>query len=269
MGAASRLWRWIRLGRPHFLLGGFLMHVTGAAMAGVAGYAVDLTVAAWCQLAISATQLAAHYANDYFDLEADRNNLTYTHWSGGSRVLPGGLLPPRVALISALALTTLGMAASLPVTHLRPGLLPLVLVAAVSSWSYSAPPLRLHSSGAGELVVAAIVTLLTPATGYYAQAGMLPPLRDFLYLLPLTCIQVAMLLAIELPDAEGDALLRQANAGGAVGRGGRDTVVGVAAPAAVRRLAGSAGRRTAGDGCGRAGVEPSAGACIHTARDAQ
>lgn len=205
MGAASRLWRWVRLGRPHFLLGGFLMHVTGAAMAGVAGYTVDLTVAAWCQLAISATQLSAHYANDYFDIEADRNNLSYTLWSGGSRVLPGGLLAPRVALISAVALTVLGLAASLPVAHLRPGLFPLVLVAAVSSWSYSAPPLRLHSSGAGEPVVAAIVTLLTPATGYYAQAGMLPPLRDFLYLLPLTCIQVAMLLVIELPDAEGDA----------------------------------------------------------------
>ena len=46
-------------------------------------------------------QLMTHYANDYFDLEADRANQTPTTWSGGSRVLPAGELSPRVALIAA------------------------------------------------------------------------------------------------------------------------------------------------------------------------
>ena len=47
---------------------------------------------------MTAAQLMTHYANDYFDLEADRANRTPTRWSGGSRVLPAGVLPPRVAL---------------------------------------------------------------------------------------------------------------------------------------------------------------------------
>ena len=47
---------------------------------------------------MTAAQLMTHYANDYFDLEADRANRTPTRWSGGSRVLPDGVLPPGVAL---------------------------------------------------------------------------------------------------------------------------------------------------------------------------
>ena len=59
-----------------------------------AGAPFDAARFAWGQLVVTATQLMTHYANDYFDLEADRANRTPTRWSGGSRVLPDGVLPP-------------------------------------------------------------------------------------------------------------------------------------------------------------------------------
>jgi 1,4-dihydroxy-2-naphthoate octaprenyltransferase len=71
------------------------MHAVGLGAALYAGAHLNLAAAAWGQIAITATQWMVHYANDYFDLAADRANLTPTHWSGGSRTLTTGQLPPR------------------------------------------------------------------------------------------------------------------------------------------------------------------------------
>jgi hypothetical protein len=49
-----------------------------------------------------------------------------------------------------------------------------------------------------------VVTLCVPLLGYYLQAGELHPAIFAACLLP-SVLQFAMLLAIELPDAAGDA----------------------------------------------------------------
>ena len=82
-----------KLGRPHFLLGGFLFYALGVVMALYSGIQLHLAAFIWGQIAVTATQLMTHYANDYYDLWADRANTTPTNWSGGSRVLASGLLP--------------------------------------------------------------------------------------------------------------------------------------------------------------------------------
>src|SRR5215218_6661584 len=102
----------IRLGRPLFLGGGFLLYALGAAVAAWHGAAIDLGRYALGQLAVTAFQLMTHYANDYFDYDADRANLTPTKWSGGSRVLSAGELPRRVALIAAIVLAVIGSVTS-------------------------------------------------------------------------------------------------------------------------------------------------------------
>src|SRR4051812_17941757 len=108
----------VRLGRPLFLLGGFAHHGLGAA---AAAWATAAPIAwgrfAWGQAVITAAQLMTHYCNDYFDLAADRANLTPTRWSGGSRVLPSGAVPHGAALVAAvaLALAALGTGAWLAV----------------------------------------------------------------------------------------------------------------------------------------------------------
>src|SRR6185295_4945507 len=106
----------VRLGRPLFLGGGFVLYGLGAAIAAQAGAcvggAIDWRRFVWGQIAITATQLMTHYCNDYCDYEADRANATPTRWSGGSRVLPAGELPRAVALAAALALLLVAVGAT-------------------------------------------------------------------------------------------------------------------------------------------------------------
>jgi 1,4-dihydroxy-2-naphthoate polyprenyltransferase len=203
----------IRLGRPLFLLGGFLFYGLGAATAVYAGAPIAWSHYFWGQLAVTLTQLMTHYANDYFDLAADRANRSPTAWSGGSRVLVAGQVKPRLALAAALTLAGFALATILVITFILesgPWAGPLLVLAMLLAWQYNARPLRLHSSGWGEVAAVVVVTGLTPLAGYYLQAGrpdtaVGQPWLLLLVVLPLCCLQFNMLLAIEWPDAAGDA----------------------------------------------------------------
>jgi 1,4-dihydroxy-2-naphthoate octaprenyltransferase len=211
VNGARAIGAFIKLGRPKFLVGGFVFYGLGAALAVASGAPFDVRLFAWGQLIVTAAQLMTHYANDYFDLEADRANRTPTRWSGGSRVLPDGALPPAVALAAALVLGFVALGATLVVAMRagaseRPLLLPIAVVMTTLAWAYSAPPLRLAALGLGELTTSLVVTLCVPLLGYYAQAGEIHPRIFAACLLPCV-LQFAMLLAIELPDAAGDAIV--------------------------------------------------------------
>lgn len=197
----------IRLGRPLFLGGGFLLYGLGALIAAVHGHAIDVRRYALGQGAVTAFQLMTHYANDYFDYEADRANLTPTRWSGGSRVLVDGELPRKVALIAAIVLAGIGMLLStLLVCDAGASIVPTLGAMAVLAWTYSAPPVRLCARGAGEITTALVVTGLVPWLAFSLQA---PDLRGastvLLAIAPLAVLQIAMVVAIEFPDAAGDA----------------------------------------------------------------
>ena len=197
----------IRLGRPLFLVAGFVLYGLGASIAAWGG-AIDVHRYVLGQLVVTAFQWMTHYANDYFDYDADRANLTPTAWSGGSRVLVAGELPRVTALVAALTLAMIGVAFAL-VLACAPGagwrVLPIAGAMLVLSWEYSAPPLRLCARGAGELVTALVVTGLVPFFAYDLQAraggggGVL-----LASIAPLACLQAAMVIAIEFPDAAGD-----------------------------------------------------------------
>lgn len=195
----------LRLGRPLFLVGGVVLHALGAAIACYQGYPLQPALFIWGQVAVTAAQLMTHYSNDYFDLAADRANFTPTRWSGGSRVLVQTTLPPRWALYLALSLLLISLAAVAQASRMGGQAALALLLAGVSlSWFYSAPPLQLHSRGVGELTVALVVPVLTTLAGYTLQAGRVG-LLPLLVTLPLALFQFAMLLAIEFPDAAGDA----------------------------------------------------------------
>ncbi|MEO6600636.1 MAG: prenyltransferase [Polyangiaceae bacterium] len=199
----------VKLGRPKFLVGGLLLYGLGTALAALAGAPTDWPRYVWGQAIVSTTQLMTHYANDFFDLDADRANSTPTRWSGGSRILPSGQIAPRVALTAALVLGACALLLAVLIAacvHGAPLILPLSLSIILLSWAYSAPPLRLLSRGLGELTTALVVTLLTPMLGFYLQSGAFARL-PLLACLPLCGLQFGMLLTIELPDAASDAAL--------------------------------------------------------------
>lgn len=200
----------VRLGRPLFLVGGFVFHALGVAIALYEGATLNLSALIWGQVAITAIQLMTHYSNDYFDLAADRANPTPTRWAGGSRVLAEGLLPPRVALVAAVVLAAVALLATLYLgLAIQPArwTIPLLLLALFLAWEYSAPPLRLHSRGLGEVTVAILVPILTTVVGCYLQTGQFTiQLMTLLFAatFPLALLQMAMILLINIMDAAGD-----------------------------------------------------------------
>lgn len=196
----------LRLGRPLFLVGGVVLYGLGVALAGYAGAELRWLALLWGQVAVTATQLTTHYSNEYYDLPADLANAATTRWSGGSRVLPAGGVAPEVALRAAVGSALAAGAAGLVLALLvRPGpwTLPLLVLALALAWGYSGPPTRLHSRGLGEVFGALLLTGLTPTFGYYLQLGRLEP-WILLVLLPLCCLQFAMLVTVSLPDVAGD-----------------------------------------------------------------
>ncbi len=196
----------VRLGRPLFLGGGFLMFALGAVIAAATGHALDWPRYALGQAAVTAFQWMTQYANEYFDYDADVANTTPTAWSGGSRVLANGELPRKVALIAALVLFALGAGVSVLVVREDRNTLPILIAIAVLAWAYSAPPLRLCARGLGEIDTAIVVTGLVPVLGFALQAPDFAGIETLLLAIaPLVLLQVAMLIAIELPDMAGDA----------------------------------------------------------------
>lgn len=225
----AELVAFVRLGRPKFLAGGFVMFGLGAAIARATGHALVPGRYALGQAAVTAFQLMTHYANDYYDYDADRANPTPTAWSGGSRVLAAGELPRGVALIAARVLALAGMAIAVVLAVTAPvdvarAAVPLLTAMFALAWSYSAPPARLCARGAGEVATAVVVTGLVPVLGFALFAPAFDGGRVLaIALVPVACLQIAMLLAIELPDAAGDAAT-----------GKRTLVVRLGAPAATR-----------------------------------
>ena len=194
------VWAFVKLSRPHFLLGGALLYALGAFSVG----AMSLTAYILGQVMVSAIQLSAHYANEYADLESDAQVTNRTLFSGGSGVLSAGVLRPEVALRSArvasvVAIVCLGIIVQISVVAAAIGLIALTV-----SWGYSMPPTRLLNSGYGELLTSIVVTVLVPAVAVLVQAETPPP-PLYWAMAALVPAHVVMMLAFELPDLDADA----------------------------------------------------------------
>lgn len=202
---------WIKLGRFLFLGGGFVFFALGASIAHYQGQTIDWMLYFIGQLTVTTTQLMVHYSNDYFDYHADLANKTATRWSGGSRILPSGQLLPRVALYTALTLALVAVSLIILLItqyNIHSITILLLVTALVLSWGYSAPPMRLHSRGLGEIAASFVVPVLTPFVSYSLQTGNLDVIIA-LAIVPLALLQFNMLLTVHLPDMEGDSAVNK------------------------------------------------------------
>lgn len=191
----------LRLTRPFFLLGGALLFALGATFG---DGSLTWERYALGQAMVTAIQLTAHYANEYFDLEADRLvGARRTWFSGGSGVLAAGELAPDVAHRAALATTGISMATIAAVATVDGWAAAAGAVGLAGAWGYSAPPLRLVSTWWGITSASLVVSVLVPLTGALL-AGSAPSIRLGYALAPLFLLHHAMLLAFERPDRESD-----------------------------------------------------------------
>ncbi len=199
--AMPQVWAFVRLSRPHFLLGGFLMFGLGASTArelDPLGYLVG-------QVMVTASQVTAHYVNEWADVEPDRMVARRTLFSGGSGVLTEGLLSPTVALRAAWVTTVIAIVAAGALAFISVPAALLGLAALGISWSYSTPPLRLLGTGWGEAATSLVVAVMVPLIGVLAQ-GDRPGTALWRTVGILFLLHVAMMLAFELPDVDSDGL---------------------------------------------------------------
>jgi 1,4-dihydroxy-2-naphthoate polyprenyltransferase len=200
----TRFRAFVRLSRPLFLYGGFAGVALGAAVARWSGQRLDLATYLWAQALVTSFHLMVHYANDYFDRRGDAAGARRTPWSGGSGVLDGGALPARVALIAALFCAALGLLASARFALAGNATLAwLGLAIFFFAWFYSAPPIRFAARGLGEFDTALVVAVLVPFSGYAAFAGRIDEAIVNAVSAPAAAM-IAMMLCVELPDAEVD-----------------------------------------------------------------
>lgn len=194
----------LQLTRPIFLAGGALLYAYGAACAAAAGYSIDWRKYLIGQFLVTCVQLFAQYSNEYFDVDADRLNSRGRTWfSGGSGVLPSGKLPAETALHAARTLGVIALALVFGLATENPLVSLIGFLALAGAWYYTAPPLKLVSSGFGEIVATIIVCVMVPFTAALLQTGnTLPPYLAGIA--PLCLLHTAMLLVFALPDRDAD-----------------------------------------------------------------
>ncbi len=201
-----KLLAFIRLSRPHFLVGGFLLYGLGASIASYLGQPIDRGLYVVGQLMVTAIQLSTHYLNEFYDGGADRANPNRTWMNGGSGELGEDGLPRKTALYGAIvSLSILAIVASMLLIR---GGIPLLawlclVLGFLGAYMYNAPPLRLISSGYGELAASIIVAGIVPALAFSLQTGELHRLL-LMSTTPLIALHFAMVLVFELPDYATD-----------------------------------------------------------------
>jgi 1,4-dihydroxy-2-naphthoate octaprenyltransferase len=192
----------LRLSRPVFLLGGFLLYALGALIARYEGFRLAWPVYLIGQLFVTSLQLMTQYLNEYWDAETDRRNPARTPFSGGSGVLPEGGLSRETAFTAALVCLAVNTAAAITLVvqyPTGPAVWALMLLAFLGAFFYSTPPVALAGTGYGELTTSIVVAGLVPAFAHLLLTGR-PSLLVLLATAPLVVFHYAMLLAFEFPD---------------------------------------------------------------------
>jgi len=197
----KRLKIWFLETRPQFLTLSIVLAFLGTAIAWHDGY-FDLWHALLAGIGLVFTHASVNILNDYFDFRSGIDLSTRrTPFSGGSGILPAGLLRPRQVLWLGIVLLLLAVPIGIYFVVIRGWeLLPLLVIAAFFIVMYSPYILKrpwpewVAGAGLGALPVLGM---------YFAQAGA------YTYSVAVACIPSAflvhnLLLLNELPDAEAD-----------------------------------------------------------------
>lgn len=218
------------MARPLLLASVLAVYGSGLLVARAHGAVLVPLDVLWSGLALLLVSLSIHYANEYADVETDARTRP-TLYSGGSGVLPSGLVPPRFALRAAWWTLVLGGGvgvAGAAVGALAPVVLGALALGALLGWQYSLPPLRLAWRGWGEVDNAFLGGPLLHGYGYATASGALAPALLGICL-PFTLLVFVNLLATGWADREADAAV------------GKRTLATRWSPAALRRLHGLVG----------------------------
>jgi len=194
--------------RPKFLVASISPVLVGSALGYATAGTFSLGLFILAMLAIMALHAGANTANDYFD-HTSRNdwlNQNPTPFSGGSRFIQEGILPPKAILLIALVSLTAGLAIGAVIVLLTGSIFILILglIGSLGGFFYTAAPVRLGYRSMGELAIGLLFGILPVYGSYYLQTNTI----DTAVLLPACIVAILIFLVIlinEFPDLAADA----------------------------------------------------------------
>ncbi len=204
---------WWRLSRIPFLSVGVFPLILGFILAWRWGYQGPLGLYILSFITVLFIMWMTYYLGEWNDLEGDRLNQNFNAFSGGSRVLVKGLLPPQIALLLGYGCLVGAMMMGLWLYfryQTGPWTLFLGGVGLFSGFFYSGKPIRWAYRGLGEILIGFCYSWLPIATGFYLFSGFFH--REIIFLsIPIGLSIFNVILINEFPDEEADRKIGKKN----------------------------------------------------------
>jgi len=179
----------LHLSRPLFLTGGFLLYGLGTAIATYLGRPIDWSLYILGQLLVTSIQLMAQAMVAFFDGTPTREVTFQSLFSGDRKALDPEHLPYTAALMIVKNVGFVPWA--------------FMLMGFFAAFFYSTPPVRLITSGFGEIIASIVVASFVPIFSFTLQAGELHRLLP-MSTIPLAALLFAAFIASEFADYASD-----------------------------------------------------------------
>ncbi|MBW2595192.1 MAG: prenyltransferase [Deltaproteobacteria bacterium] len=199
---------WIKLSRPPFHTVGMLPFILGALLAWRLENTFDAPVFILGISAVILIMLSTYHSGEYFDYQEDiiSQKIHKSRFAGGSRVFPSEIIPRRAALWTSLAsITIAGIIGLVLQFGLKTGPYTILLgaIGLFFGFFYSTKPVRLVSSGLGELIIGLCYGWLPVAAAFYIQTGYINSIIHWIAL-PIGMTIFNVILLNEFPDYPAD-----------------------------------------------------------------
>ncbi|MGZ7048991.1 MAG: prenyltransferase [Methanobacterium sp.] len=203
---ADNLFKIIKMGRPHVLVGNFLLFTMGALLAVLLNAQFNIIQFILGYSILFTAHLSVHYSNDYFDFEADHYNIPNSISKGrGILVENPDLKEFSIRFSIFLMALSLALAAFFTfIFNYTLNFFLFFLFGNLLAWFYTAPPIKLVYRRLGEIanIIAVIIFL---GAGYFTLMGTLD-LPFFVFSIPVIFLQIIFINCFEIPDMESDKL---------------------------------------------------------------
>lgn len=211
---------WLTLFRLGATARGVLPFLLGAVIAWSQGYPINWVILVLSSVAVTCIMLMTFLVNEYYDYEADLANKEYHMLSGGSRILPMGLIPRHHSIIAAYVFLAIAAIIGLLLYfYFKTGPLTILLgaLAIFIGYFYTAKPFKWSYRGLGEICIWFTCGWLATITGYYLQTGHLDAVATLASLPGATSVFLVILIN-EIPDIKSDRLSGKNNLAVRLGR---------------------------------------------------
>jgi 1,4-dihydroxy-2-naphthoate polyprenyltransferase len=206
---------WFILSRPPFHIVGILPFLLGTFLAYRLAGAFNLEILALGVSGVILIMLSTYHSGEYFDQKenAISARLHQNRFAGGTRMIPEGKMPARIALWTGIITFFIALMIGIVlqfVYQTGPCTLLLGCLGALPGFFYSTEPVRLVKRGIGEIFIGFCYGWLPVASSYYIQTATMAPIIHWLWL-PIGFSIFNVILLNEFPDHEADVATGKKN----------------------------------------------------------